>query len=270
MKLWRSALGMLLVAGVTGSLSAQPEKALREAVDQLLGAGNYSWGLGREGSIDGRKIGRAGLRLTHTGETVIGGFTAMKMQRLRVVFDESEIAYALKGGWRHADDLTESDRKELREFWNSVVPPSRGRGARQPRPALPHELLPLLLREVHDVRQEHAAIVGDLSGVFGNLFELEQYLRTGILPAAGRGRSRDSGSSGSGAKIVVYLDRGAITEFSVEFSATRTVANGPDQGSQQTMVNTLVVKLTKIGETQVEIDPEALALFRSGAEKPPP
>lgn len=270
MKLWRSALEMLLVASVTGSSPAQPEKALREAVDQLLGAGNYSWGIGREGSLDGKKIGRVGLVLTNTGETVIGGFTAMKMQRLRVVFDESEIAYALKAGWRHADDLTDSDRKELREFWNSVVPTLRGKGARPPMPALPHELLRLLLLEVHDVRQEHAAIVGDLSGVFGNMVELEQYLRTGILPAALRDRSRGSSTSGSGAKIVVYLDRGTITDFSVEFSTTRTVANGPDQGSQQTMVNTLVVKLTKIRETKVEIDPEALALFRSGAEKPPP
>jgi hypothetical protein len=65
----------------------------------------------------------------------------------------------------------------------------------------------------------------------------------------------------NGVKLVVYLDRGEIAEFAVEVTSTTTVRNGPRAGLQQTKMTAAIVRLSKIGTTVVEIDPEAEALF---------
>src|SRR5205085_288994 len=122
----------------------------------------------------GRKIGRTARVMTDSGQTIIDGFTVMRTNRLQLVFAGAEIAFGVKRGWTYVDDLTEADAMELAAAGYQ----NRTDRTRKPRPpGLPHELLRLLLSEVRNLREEGAAIVGDLPGRFGSVTEIDQYLR---------------------------------------------------------------------------------------------
>jgi hypothetical protein len=262
MKAWRIVGGFFLFLSLVGGMPAQPEKMLREAMDRLWAAGNYSWEKASEASVDGRKLGPLRRSASEAGETNIGGFTVAVSHGKRMIFTDKEIAWLLKSGWRHADDLTDADLRELAGLRPEANVPRARLGDRRTHPGLPHELLRGLLGEVRGTRQQGAAIVCDLGSLFGDPFALEGYMAHGGLSPTALDRRRYAGLSDAKTELVVWLDGGNIAEFAVDFHTTRLVANGPDQGNKQAMVNSVVVKLFKIGTTKVEIDPEALALFR--------
>src|SRR4051812_32999448 len=125
MRYWRFLGGLLLAIGAGGPLAAQPEIKLRDAVDRLWAAGNYSWEYGTERFVDGRKqSGRAAF--SDSGETIIGGLTHARISRQETVYSEREMALATKNGWRHTDDLTAAD-------FSPSAPGGRSRVTKPPR-----------------------------------------------------------------------------------------------------------------------------------------
>jgi hypothetical protein len=255
MKSWRIVSGVSLMLWAVGaSLAADPEEELRDAVDRLWAAGNYSWEQGHDTSSDGRKTlpSRTFNRgANDAGQTNIGGFTATKTRRHQFVFNENEIAILFDGRWRHVDDLTLSDREKLAGYRPGAVG-ERNIPTYSSIRALPHEVLRALLGSAKNFRKEGPAIVADLGSPFNDQLHFIGYLgnrKKDPLPFR-----RGAPLVGGKAELVVWLDRGITTEFTVEFNST--------------LPNWFFVKLAKIGTTKVEIDPEAEALFLGRRAKP--
>src|SRR5688572_12680465 len=149
-----SVMCVLLMSTVaTGLMRAQPEQQFRDAVDGLFQAGNYEWEEKHEfGSLSS---GRRRPRSLAAGETMIGGYTRARFGKVQVAMYNREIAFALRDGWRHGDDLTVNDLAELNSPGSAA---STLNQARQ----LPHELLKLLAQAARNFRTEKGAILAGI------------------------------------------------------------------------------------------------------------
>jgi len=293
MKTWRVGCAALLaiatatlpsqvIAASTGRIVPKDELAVRAAIDRLNEAGNYSW----EESVGYKHanpqpdplgiLPTGPLAPLHyfpkaTGETVMGGYTTAMLRR-RVVMRGSEGVVELSTGWRHAKDLTAEDIAELAKPVmtelrkriaslpsNSIEQPKSDRQkaneavvARSYAPALPHEMLRLLMRSATNFHKVGAAIEADVITNFFETRRLESYLRTGVLDpepsTAGRILRAATSASDEVTKMYVSLNSGLVEEFSVEFA-------------RPGMTTIHLTKLTKIGTTTVDPDPEVKALF---------
>lgn len=270
MKLHRVGCWLAAAIVTLGTLNAQtPEQLLRAAVDQLLGAGNYSWEEKRTIELDpgGRPARGTSLR---SGETSIGGYTAAISQRRRLVFLGRKAAYQVKTGWRHCDDLTEEEIRELWPYGGTNAPIDlRARDYTRP---LAHELLQLFLQMGRNIRKDGAVITGDLGTTSAEYFALERHVAFGLplsdraassilgLPrpkAATRPVVRGAGR-GMSATFLVWLDGSELTELAVEFKLS-TATSEP-----RVSTSIYSTKLTKVGATTLEVEPEAKALFLGG------
>lgn len=256
-----------MIAVATASIRAQPEQQFRGAIDQLLRAGNYAWEQKREiGSLSSAP--RRPISLA-AGETMIGGYTRARFGKVHVVLYNREIAFVLRSGWRHGDDLTISDIAELH------TPGMAANTLNHVRP-LPHEVLELLARVSRNFRNESGAVAADIDSALLDPRALDQYLRTGAPPVAPHTRtifglpvpksatsrsSRTSGPSGEHVIISIWENGGKMTRFSVKFLRPTRVLNGPNAGDHDMLTNAYIFDLVDIGTTNVDVPPEAKALF---------
>jgi hypothetical protein len=244
--------GLLLVLAV-GGVNAQPVKTLVDAVDRLWAAGNYSWEKGNQRFVDGRKMGGR-TAFSDSGETTIGGLTHARILRQELVYSDSEVVLATKNGWRHTDDLTEAD----------FPPPAPGLRSRviKRSPMLPHAVLRLIVQAGRNIRAQGTAIEGDLALSDEGISALKSYLVSGgrlptVTPVGAPAHP------GTRATFAVWIEGGNIAEYSVEFANTIILLNDPDGAERRTDSEIPTFRLTKIGSTRVEVDPEARALFVS-------
>ncbi|MEO7798314.1 MAG: hypothetical protein ABIY47_11365, partial [Opitutaceae bacterium] len=215
MKRWRILRAALLIALAVGGVNAQPVKALVDAVDRLWAAGNYSWEKGTERFVDQRKqSGRTVF--SDSGETTIGGFTHARIRRQEMVYSNREMVLATKNGWRHTDDLTEAD-------FSPPAPGVRSRVVKPPR-VLPHEILRLILKYGRNIRAQGIAVEGDLVLSDEGISALKSY---GIDGGPFASFTRTPAPPGKSTTFVVWIERGDITEFSVEFANTIILLNDP-------------------------------------------
>lgn len=265
------------------SLCAQPQYDLQAAVEQLWKAGNYSWD--ERSSFDSGAGDRPASvpRPTGTGQTEIGGFTVAAIQTRQVVFHGGEAAFKVNEVWRRADDLTDSEIADLRFItWGT----GRGRDrARAYIRSLPHEIFQTILQYGVNVRKEGTAILGDLDDSQISTRDLEELVFRGTPPASAAKQSRGilgvatgilgrrSGArppprSGEQVAFIVYLSRGKITEFAIEFLRPYVIGGGEKAGEMSAAARKYTFKLWDIGRTKVEIDPFARELFPAASAAP--
>ena len=79
----------------------------RTAIDHLMRAGNYSWEEKRE--IGLKSAGSPRPISVAAGETMIGGYTRARNGKVHFIMIDREVAFVLRDGWRHGDDLTVED-----------------------------------------------------------------------------------------------------------------------------------------------------------------
>lgn len=256
---------MLLCSAVARAASASPAEELREAVDRLISAGNYTWEEKTQEIPDGGRLPRP--RVTARGETIIDGFTRAQIRRAAAVLWKEEAAYAVAGGWRHRHDLSTRESNELRE---------KGVSARHVHP-LPHEALTVLWAGTRDVRKEPNGWGGEIVASLLHPEDLEGYLKSGKpIPTPPTTQNRlglpvpvkSAGTRPTAPRIrpdlraryFVYATAGVIERLEVEFLHP-SAASGPGPWKY-------IVEFSAVGRTKVDVPPEARALFPSAPPSP--
>lgn len=279
MRMWRAVfLGLGLLAGI-GSARAQPEADLREAIDSLLTAGNYTWEEKRDLYRGSALSTGPGARrpIFGTGETAVDGFTVARIQRRNIVFHGAEAAMELSAGWRHANDLDAEDLREL-GFFRAGTAQSDRRARSYTRP-FAHEILQIILRYGIKLQKQGPAIIGEIDGRRVSLSVLENHLRSGSplvqtraatmmgvpIPGAPPVEVSPRGSpwpkNDENAEFVVWLDRKDVTEVTIEFVRMAVFVNEPVPKAAEPTRRVYTTKISKIGTTDVKVDPLARALF---------
>jgi hypothetical protein len=258
--------GQRIAVGIVGTLSsvllhAQPEFELRDAVEELMKAGNYAWEHRAQYGVVKVRAPRA------TGETTIGEFTTAQIGTRKAVMFDHEIAFAVKGRWRHGNDLTAEDLTALRvsekaaRYVNHVHP-------------LPHELLALVLPAARNVEKQAGVLSAEIDPAVLDALALTQYLTRASLPSA-KGRSiigfpvpprrspvppttRNMGMS----MLFVWVDKGLPTRITVEIQLSN-----PPRESVETDARTTTheFKILEAGTTHPFVPAEAKALFLDAA-----
>jgi hypothetical protein len=258
----------LVVSGALSVLHAQPEQDLRDALNRLRQAGNYTWQDTNEtNSINAAKRFKMAPRAE--GETVVDGFTIGGVRGLRFVQHGRESAFALARGWVHFKDITDTDVSEPKRSTGPTFPVAWARSYVHP---LAHEILETLLGAGENFRKESGAIVADVAPTLLEPEMLVRYLRTGVLPATGARRSifglpvpRPPARSPQPAWLTgtfrVSLDRGTVTEIEVEFTRRAPPGSKAANEGHAGFNETFRVEILKVGTTTVSIPPEAKALF---------
>jgi hypothetical protein len=297
MKTGHLVLGMFLVVGSASLVRAQPELAVRAAVSDLLEKRNYSWTESQATFAAPSERNRRN-RPTGAGETIIGSYTTTTLRGRPAVLFGSETVVKLSGGWTLRRLLTEADVEELRRsslmeqsdaprnaLDNSVEqPPPRARWSKAVverdkdyAQALPHEVLGYLLQTATNFRDTGAMVAADVAVTHEAIQRLESYLLTGKFPSVVSVRGVLAGVSRASAPLsqplpeearailYVTLAAGAIEEFSVEYTRGGTGLPSRLPTERRSVTTVFILKLSKIGTTNVDVAPEVKALFRDVA-----
>lgn len=295
MKAWRFHGGFLLAISVASLALAQPEADARAALDQLVAAGNYSWKATRGSFTDPLKR-NVGPQLA-AGETTIDGYTTAKIAGRKVVLHGSQSVVRLKDLWRPAADLSDDEVAEILrrtpktleqgvvEQAPQVVTAAQADGVRHRmfRANLPHEALRVLLQLAKNFRREGDAIMADAATTMDGWLDVERYLSSGVRRDSTRHSSPLSIFARRGevappparplpaerrVTLVVTLEAGAIAEFAVEITGMSPVGPDGELTQPHPVTHIFSFKLTDIGTTTVDVDPEAKALFLGMATSP--
>jgi hypothetical protein len=277
MKPFLAGLAWLVVAV---ALRADPAVALRQAVDDLFKAGNYSWRESRSHDINGRST----IEPYAFGRTVIDGYTIATVyspsvtgfvnllpfsaKNVRAIFLGSRTAFELESGWRRYEEMTPDELQELYSL-PRPLPPLPDNRVRIYNHASLHEALRVLLPFTTSLREEDGAIVGILGLSNQEALQFDAFMRWGMPPRMiPMPETRISPLPDSlphirqiGAAFKVWLVDGKLSKVEFAF-AVGVLGRGRDGKSQeyhQTRVYTF--ELQEVGTTHVDVTPEMRALF---------
>jgi hypothetical protein len=242
----------------------QPAQVLKDAMVELVVAGNYTWEQFHETDINGRRLAEKSW-----GKTVVDGYTVATIAGLPAIFSGNDSVVELKSGWRHLHDLNADEFLQVRRALGVDRLGTNFEAARKFEYAPIHDLLRAVAAAAFEVWQQDGVIKGEVP------YEFDRHLSTGTLPsgtplrsvlglprrAAGSGGAARGSTSQPNGALSVWIKDGNIAKVSVEFARTLTSQSGPRKGEHMAVTRTYVFEISKVGRTVLDVPPEAKALF---------